>query len=62
MISKLIGFTICLFAILLPFRLRILFAEFLGWLTQLIYYTYYGIFNYILSELRKAEMGKKDVH
>ncbi len=62
MISKAIGFTICLFAVLLPFRLRILFAEFLGWLTQLIYYTYYGIFNYILRELRKADAASKHAH
>jgi hypothetical protein len=59
MISKAIGFFLCLFAVLLPWRLRILFAEFLGWLTQLIYYTYYGIFNYILRELRKADSESK---
>ena len=59
MISKAIGFFLCLFAVLLPWRLRILFAEFLGWLTQLIYYTYYCIFNYILRELRKADSESK---
>mgnify|MGYP005648438195 CR=1 FL=1 len=54
MLGKIIGLFISLIGLLLPWRLRILFSEFLGWVTQLIYYTYYGIFNYILKELRES--------
>lgn len=60
MLSRLIGFFLCLFALLLPWRLRVLFSEFLGWIIQGLYYTYYGIFNYVLTELRKSELEKKD--
>lgn len=55
MISKFLGLIICLFALILPWRLRVLFSEFLGWVTQFIYFTYFGIFNYLLAELKKAE-------
>lgn len=55
MISRFIGILISLMGLLLPWRLRILFSEFLGWVTQAIYFTYFGIFNFILTELRKAK-------
>ena len=59
MISKFIGFTICVISILLPWRLRILFSEALGWMTQFIYYSYYGILNYLLSELKEENKEPK---
>ena len=59
MFSRVIAFFVCLIAVLLPFRLRILFAEFVGWVVQLFYGTYYGIINFILKELKKAEEGGK---
>ena len=52
--------TLLLIGLLLPWRLRILYSEILGWITQLVYFTYYGIFNFILSELRKAESENKN--
>ncbi len=55
MISRLIGLIICTFALLLPWRLRVYFSELLGWITQFIYYTYYGILNYLLRELKKND-------
>ena len=55
MFSRVIAFFVCLIAVLLPFRLRIVFAEFVGWVVQLFYETYYGIINFILKELKKAE-------
>lgn len=55
MIGRFIGIVISLIGLILPWRLRILFSEFLGWVTQAIYFTYFGIFNFILSELRKAK-------
>jgi hypothetical protein len=54
MIGKYLGIFISLIGLLLPWRLRILFSEILGWITQVIYFTYYGIFNFILNELRKS--------
>lgn len=53
--SRLIGFIICVLALFMPWRLRILFGEILGWITQFIYYTYFGILNYILAEIKKAK-------
>lgn len=55
MISRFIGLSICLLALLMPWRLRVLFSELLGWITQFIYYTYYGILNFILAELKKNQ-------
>lgn len=53
--ARLLGLIICLAAVLMPWRLRVVFSEALGWLTQVVYFTYYGIFNFILKELRAAE-------
>lgn len=53
--GRLIGMFISLVGLLLPWRLRILFSEILGWMTQAIYFTYFGIFNYILKELREGQ-------
>lgn len=55
--GRALGFLVCAVAVLLPWRCRILFAEALGWVTQFLYFTYYGIFNYVLSELRDSEGG-----
>ncbi|MDP7322305.1 MAG: hypothetical protein QF441_17005 [Bacteriovoracaceae bacterium] len=59
MLSKIIGFIICFFALVLPWRIRIIFAELIGWIVQGFYYAYYGIFNYILKELKKAQEENK---
>ncbi|MBT3583804.1 MAG: hypothetical protein HN509_02765 [Halobacteriovoraceae bacterium] len=42
----------------MPWRLRILLSEVLGWITQFFYFTYFGILNFILKELKKAETEK----
>jgi hypothetical protein len=55
MIERSIAFMICLLGVLLPWRLRVVFSEILGWMVQQIYYSYYGILNFILKELKKAE-------
>jgi hypothetical protein len=57
--DRVIGFIICSFAVLMPWRLRIIFSELLGWLVQSFYFTFYGILNYILNELKKAELERK---
>ncbi len=55
MLSRLIALVVCLIAVLLPFRLRIVFAEFVGWVVQFFYATYFGIINFILKELKSAQ-------
>ncbi|TDP54167.1 hypothetical protein C8D79_1459 [Bacteriovorax stolpii] len=55
MISRAIGYFICLLALILPWRLRVILSEILGWITQFVYFTYFGILNYILGEIRKAK-------
>jgi hypothetical protein len=55
MFGKYLGIFISLIGLILPWRLRVLFSEILGWITQFVYFTYYGIFNFILNELRKAK-------
>lgn len=56
--GKFIGLVICLFALILPWRLRVLFSEFLGWVTQFIYFTYFGILNFMLKELKVAKEAR----
>lgn len=55
MISRALAWAACAFALLLPARARVLYAELLGWWVQFVYFTYYGILNYLLRELRKSE-------
>lgn len=59
MISRIIGLAICLFSLLLPWRARVVFSEILGWITQFVYLTYFGILNYILREINESK-EKKD--
>lgn len=53
MFSRAIAFAICIICLILPWRLRVIFGEILGWIIQSIYFSYYGIINYLLTELRK---------
>jgi hypothetical protein len=52
------AFFVCLIGVLLPWRLRVAYSEIVGWITQFIYYSYFGILNFILKELRKAELER----
>lgn len=45
---------------LLPWRLRVIFAEGVGWIVQFFYLTYYGILNYLIKELHNAQPERKD--
>ena len=56
-----LGWVICSVAMFLPWRPRILYAELLGWIVQFLYWTYYGILNYLLQELRKVSAETKHV-
>ncbi len=58
MIRKTMAFFICSIGVLLPNRLRCLFSEVLGWITQFIYFNYFAILKFIIKELDKAGAGK----
>lgn len=58
MISRALGLIICLFSLILPWKARVLFSEILGWITQFIYYTYFGILNYLIREIKKSKEDK----
>ncbi len=58
MVRKFLAFIYCGIGILLPYKLRILYVEGLGWVTQFFYLTYIGIFKIIISELEKAKLEK----
>lgn len=55
MFGRAIGFIICVLALVLPWRLRVILSEILGWITQFLYFTYFGILNYILNEIKKSK-------
>lgn len=58
MFRKIVAFFLCGFAILLPWRLRCLYVEFLGWVVQSFYLTYVVILKVIINELHKAQLDK----
>lgn len=52
MFKKFFVYLICGTALLLPFRARIIYAEFIAWFVQLFYYIYYSIMKIILKEIQ----------
>lgn len=44
---------VCSFALLLPYRARMLFCEALGWLFQIAWYVIFRISRFILKSLEK---------
>lgn len=55
-LRKCMAFFMCLIGLLLPWRLRIIYSEVLGWLFQFIYLNYVTLLNFIIKELKKAKM------
>ncbi|MBN2407017.1 MAG: hypothetical protein JXJ19_04920 [Elusimicrobia bacterium] len=51
MIRRLLGILVCSAAVLLPWRLRCLYSEALGWTAQFVYYVYFRILSFILKEV-----------
>ncbi|MFC1698404.1 hypothetical protein ACFL1I_00400 [Candidatus Omnitrophota bacterium] len=58
MLRKAIAFVICSIGIILPLRLRIIYSEILGWITQFMYLNYVLILKFIIKELKKSELAK----
>lgn len=52
MFKKILAFLICGIGILLPPRLRCLYSEVLGWITQFLYLSYFKVLKFIINELR----------
>ena len=54
---RVLAFFICLAGVLMPWRLRVLYSEALGWLVQFVYLNYIYILKFILRELEKGKEG-----
>jgi len=52
LLRRYIAFIICLIAILLPWRLRIIYSEAIGWVGQLLFFVYISIIRFILNEVK----------
>ncbi|HAF95075.1 MAG: hypothetical protein A2X34_00650 [Elusimicrobia bacterium GWC2_51_8] len=59
-LRRIMAFPLCLVGVLLPWRLRVIFSECVGWIIQFIYMNYIYTLRFILKELEKAKnSGKK---
>ncbi len=56
MFKKIIAFIICGIGVLLPWRLRCIYSEALGWVAQFFYLNYFAILKFIVDELAKAKL------
>lgn len=54
-IKKALGFLFCLIGILLPWRLRVLYSELLGWIFQGLYLIYFSLIKFISKNLSAQE-------
>ena len=59
MLKKIIAFIICSIGVIIPFKLRCLYTEILGWITQFFYLSYVTILKFIITELEKAKLEKQ---
>jgi len=57
-IRKILAIILCTFGLLMPWKLRCIYIEILGWITQFIYLSYIVILKFILKELEKAKLEK----
>lgn len=55
MIRKILAIILCGLGLILPWKLRCIYIEILGWITQFIYLSYIVILKFILKELEKAK-------
>ena len=55
--KRILGFIICSIGIILPWRLRIIYSELLGWISQSLYLVYFSILNFIIKSLKKEKGG-----
>lgn len=55
MIKTIFTYIVCVPALLLPCKLRIIYAEIFGWIVQGFYFVYYWIMKTILNELKSEK-------
>ena len=55
MFRKIAAFFLLSIGLILPWRLRCLYIEMLGWITQFFYLSYVVLLKFILDELKKAQ-------
>lgn len=55
MFRKIAAFFLLCIGLILPWRLRCLYIEMLGWITQFFYLSYVVLLKFILDELKKAQ-------
>ncbi|MFH1619952.1 MAG: hypothetical protein ABIG11_08620, partial [bacterium] len=54
---RIMTFPLCLVGVMLPWRLRVIYSECLGWTAQFVYMNYIYTLKFILKELEKAKAG-----
>ena len=59
MIKKILALIICSVAVILPWRLRIIYAEMLGWAAQAVTAAYFHIIRFLVKSLSSPENGGK---
>ena len=58
-LRRMLAFPLCLAGVLLPWRLRVIYSECMGWTVQFVYMTYVYTLKFVLKELEKAKAGGK---
>jgi len=49
--KRILIFVVCLFALLLPWRLRVLYSDAIGWFLQAVYWLRFSLLRTILRQL-----------
>ena len=60
MFRKIVAFIICSIAVVLPWKLRCIFSEMLGRITQFLYGSYVAILKYIVKETGSSGDDNRD--
>ncbi|MCX5778490.1 MAG: hypothetical protein NTU66_04650 [Elusimicrobia bacterium] len=57
MIRRTGSLLVCIIGVLLPWRLRIIYAEIIAWTVQAVYSFYFWLFNLILKNVEKRDVA-----
>lgn len=57
--SRILGLLLCLVAVALPWRLRVLYSEALGWVAQAYHSIFSSLLRFMLRHLREGEAWDK---
>jgi len=57
--KRVFALIICLIGVILPWRLRIIFTELLGWIIQAVYFVFYSILKFIIVNFEKKGISEK---